>query len=141
MRLDGKPQPPPYAGPPRNRPGRPPYFGNDQLFDVWLLVEELRARTGWSVNRACQECSLTWVTIGRDKRKKKTKLSHAAQKETLRSLYYKADRILKDEQEAHDEYIRALRRVGARSAREADPLPIRAYLEEQLQLRLALTNS
>src|SRR5689334_16249588 len=110
MRLDGKPQPPRVrASRPRPR-GRPKYHEPAKLRDAWLLVQEAMAREGISVNRACAKYELRWIMGGHGG----AKLEYSVAKDTLRSRYYEACRMLKREKQEHAEFVRALRRVGAR---------------------------
>ncbi|WP_143021294.1 hypothetical protein [Belnapia rosea] len=101
---------------------------------VWLFVQELMARNGWSANRACLSCDLTWIVGGRGG----SKLDYKIRGQTLRSLYQRANRVLKIEREGQEEFLRALQRVGGTSLRAADPLPIAAAWNAELQRRLAL---
>ncbi len=132
MRLDGKPQPPKSrtAG---KKAGRPGYYGGDQLREVWLFVQEMVVRTGWSANRVCLTHGLTWVVGGRGGRA----LDYTVTGETLRSLYQKAVRVLKREREEHAAFLLALQRTGAGSPRAAEPLPVASWWADELQHRLA----
>ncbi len=132
MRADSKPQPPKSrtAG---KKAGRPGYYGGDQLREVWLFVQEMVVRTGWSANRVCLTHGLTWVVGGCGGRA----LDYTVTGETLRSLYQKAVRVLKREREEHAAFLLALRRAGASSPRTAEPLPVASWWNEELQRRLA----
>jgi hypothetical protein len=111
MQADRNPQPPPSMSPSKKPPGRPEYYGIDQLMQVWLFV---------------------MGPGGADR-------SYGVGKETLRSLYQRAVRILRDEQEEHDAFVLALGRAGASSSQEVKPLPIATLWHAELQRRLALS--
>ena len=134
MRADQKPQPPPSRCPGKRQRGRPEYYGFDGYMQAWLSVREAMERTGMSANRVCREQAIHWVVGGRGGSSRQ----YSVQGETLRSLYQRAARILQDEQKERDELLLALRRTGASSPQEAQPLPIAALWNEALKHRLAL---
>jgi hypothetical protein len=103
---------------------------------VWLFVQEVMARHNWSANRACLSYDLTCIVGGRGG----SELNYTVRRQTLRSLYQRANRILKEEREEQREFLRALQRTGASSPRSADPLPIAAIWHAELQRRLAQGN-
>lgn len=133
MRADSRPQPPPSLSR-QKRPGRPDFYGYDELMAVWLFVEEMKARTGLSINSICQHHSIGWIVGGKGGLAR----NYTTTMQTFRSLYYRAARILAREQEQHDEFCLSLRRCGASSPRETEPLPIAAFWHAELERRLAL---
>jgi hypothetical protein len=102
--------------------------------EVWLYVREWMARKGLSANRVCQLGNVGWVVGGaggpRDE--------YVLKSETLRSYYQRAERLLKQEREEYEAFVDALRRLGARSRQEDEPLPLNSYWHGELQRRLAL---
>ncbi len=133
MRADSKPQPPSPLGRRRGRAaGRPRYYEPQDLMEVWLFVEELKARYGWSVNKACQAGRFTCHVMGRPGRIP----DYTVSRETLRSRYYRAVRMLQQEQQERDDLIRALRAVGASSPQAHAPLPLASFWNAQLAERL-----
>jgi hypothetical protein len=133
MRADGRPQPPRCRTVGKKKAGRPEYYGDDQLREVWLFVQLLMARTGKSANRVCLTHGLTWVVGGRGGRA----LDYTVTGQTLRRWYQRAVRVLKGEREEHDGFLRALRSAKCSSPREADPLPLATWWNDELQFRLA----
>ncbi len=133
MRADSRPQPPSPLGRRRHRvAGRPRYYEAQDLMEVWLFVEELKARHGWSANKACQAGRFTFHVIGRPG----TIPNYTVSRETLRSRYQRAVRLLQREQQERDELIRALRAAGASSPQEHAPLPLASFWHSQLGERL-----
>lgn len=66
MRADSKPQPPsPLGRRKRQAAGRPRHYDEQHLMEVWLFVEEVKARYGWSANKACQAGRFTFHVMGR----------------------------------------------------------------------------
>jgi hypothetical protein len=103
---------------------------------VWLFVQEMMTRNSWSANRVCLSYDLTWIVGGRGG----CKLNYTVRRQSLRSLYQRANRVLKEEREDHSEFLRALERAGASGSRSADPPPIAAIWHTELQRRLAQGN-
>ena len=136
MRLDGKPQPPKSRTARKKKAGRPRYYGDDQLREAWLFVQELVVRTGRSANRVCLTHGLTWVVGGRGGRA----LDYTIAGQTLRGLYQKAVRVLKREREEHAAFLFELQRAGAGSPRAAEPPPVASWWNDELQRRLARPN-
>ena len=100
--------------------------------EVWLFVEEQKARYGWSANRACQAGRFTFHVMGRPGGIP----DYTVSRETLRSRYQRAVRLLRQEQQERDELIRALRAVGASSPQEHAPLPLASSWHARLAERL-----
>jgi len=100
--------------------------------EVWLAVEEYRARYKCSAHKACQHLALTFGVMG----PRGIVPDYTVSKETLRSRYQEAVRLLNAEQEERAELIRSLRAIGASCPQEHAPLPLATLLHEQLEYRL-----
>lgn len=100
--------------------------------EAWLGVEECKARHNCSANRACKRLTLNFLTAGTPA----TNRDYAITKETLRSLYQRAVRLLKAERDERADLIRSMRAIGASSPQEHAPLPLATYCQEQLKYRL-----
>lgn len=100
--------------------------------EVWIAVEEYRARHGGSVYKACQHMALTFTTLG----PRGFVPDYAISKETLRSLYQKGARELAAERKERADFIRSMRAFGASSPQEHAPLSQAAFWHEQLKYRL-----
>jgi hypothetical protein len=133
MHADSRPQPPsPLARRRHRAAGRPRYYEAQDLMEVWLFVEELKARYGWSAKKACQAGSFTFHVMGRPG----SIPDYTVSRETLRSRYQRAVRLLQREQQERDELIRALQAVGASSPQERAPLPLASFWHAQLVEKL-----
>jgi len=112
--------------------GRSRYFEEQEKMQAWLFVEDLKARNGWSTRKACLRGALTYHVLGRGSSSR----DHSIGRETLRSVYYAAMRVLAAEREEHEAFIASLRAAGASIQLKHDPLPIATFWNHLLQERL-----
>ena len=113
--------------------GRPRFFDADELREVWLHVEECKARTGLSANKVCHGGPLAWFNVGRGGPKR----VHCSGGETLRRRYQEACRLLRDEREEHEALVLALARAGAGTPAADRQPPTAAWWQDELRRRLA----
>ncbi len=132
-RLSKRPPPPAR----RARPaGRPRFFDVDELREVWLHVEECKARTGLSANKVCGGAPLTWFNLGRGGPKRVRRSGG----KTLRRRYQEASRLLRDERDEHEALVLALARAGAGTPAADRQPPTAAWWQDELRRRLAWNN-
>ncbi len=116
--------------------GRPKFFGEDELREVWLHVEEAKARTGRSANEVCGERPLTWFNVGRGGPKR----IRCSAENTLLRRYQEACRLLQDEREEREALRQALRVAGASAPWADEQLSIAAWWNAELRRRLAVND-
>lgn len=116
--------------PPKTR-GRNAEFNYSKLMEIWLFVEEGRARKSLSVHAFCKDAEFSWFTSGlpEDHPEFKSPISKVIKSQTLRRRYNEAVALLKSDAE--------LRRSGSERRNAFPPQTLEEIWQEELQRRLS----